>query len=303
MKRGLGKGLGALLGENDDFLEELEERASVGNRAARAELKAEAEPSELPIDKVFRNEDQPRKAFDQAAMDELANSIRMHGVITPIVVVPKGDGYMIIAGERRWRASKKAGLITIPAIVRKYSVQQIAEISLIENIQREDLNPVEVANSLNQLMKDYDYTQEEVSRRVGKSRSAVANLLGLLSLSDTVVDMVAQNRLSVGHAKILHALPKDAQSQMAYRAVDGKMTVRKFEEMVKAYKAPEEVKKERYEFNIEFSELINDLQKVFATKVTAIGNNNKGRIYIDYYNKDDLDRFVQIAQVLKDKMK
>ncbi|MCL2556012.1 MAG: ParB/RepB/Spo0J family partition protein [Firmicutes bacterium] len=303
MKKGLGKGLGALLGENDDFLEKFEEREAIKQGVSIPLSQQEAVTNELAIEAIMRNEKQPRKIFDEAALDELVNSIRVHGVITPIIVVPKDDRYMIIAGERRWRASRRAGIRTIPAIIRKYTPQQVAEISLIENLQREDLNPIETANAIKQLMDEHNYTHEEVAHRIGKSRSAVTNMLGLLTLPQKVVDLVAQKRISPAHAKILTSIEnKEAQIDLAMKALDGKMSVRKFEELVRAFKNPDNANsKDKFVFNIEFQELIQNMQRVFATKVSAFGNNTKGRIFIDYYSRDDLDRFVELIDVLKHK--
>ena len=223
--KGLGKGLGALLGDID--FDDDEQRSS------------EAEATEIALDKIDRNEEQPRKNFDENSMMELVNSIRIHGIITPIILVAKGDRYMIIAGERRWRAARRAGLKTIPAIVRNYTKEQIREISLIENIQREDLNPIETANAIKQLMVECDYTQEQVAERIGKSRTVVTNTIGLLTLPQQVIDMIASGRLSAGHAKVLISLDDpDAQLLLALKGADGKMSVRKFEELVKSYRNP-----------------------------------------------------------------
>ena len=281
--KGLGKGLGALLGDMD-FEEE--------------ELRADTTTTEIPLDKIDRNDEQPRKNFDEVAMNELVNSIRIHGVITPIILVEKGDRYMIIAGERRWRASKRAGLKTIPAIVRKYTTQQIREISLIENIQREDLNPIETANAIKQLMDECNYTQEQVAERIGKSRPAVANTIGLLTLPQPVIDLVASGRLSAGHAKVLISLDDpEAQCALALKGADGKLSVRKFEELVKSYRNPKA--KVKQEQSLELKDLVARMQRTFATKVSVLGNDKKGRIYIDYYNRDDLDRIAEILESLE----
>lgn len=284
--KGLGKGLGALLGDldfNDD------ENIGVGNTAV-----------EIALDKIDRNEDQPRKNFDEVALSELVNSIRIHGVITPIILVEKGDRYMIIAGERRWRASKRAGLKTIPAIVRNYTKEQIREISLIENLQREDLNPIETATAIKELMEECDYTQEKVAERIGKSRTLVTNTLGLLTLPQPVIDLISTGRLSAGHAKVLISLnDTDAQCALALKGVDGKLSVRKFEELVKSYRNPKT--KVAREQSLELKDLVARMQRTFATKVSVLGNDKKGRIYIDYYNRDDLDRIAEILESLEDK--
>ena len=279
--KGLGKGLGALLGDVDFDDEE--------------ELRADTSTTEIPLDKIDRNEEQPRKNFDEVAMSELVNSIRIHGVITPIILVEKGDRYMIIAGERRWRAARRAGLKAIPAIVRKYTKEQIREISLIENLQREDLNPIETANAIKQLMDECDYTQEQVAERIGKSRAVVTNTLGLLTLPQPVIDLIASGRLSAGHAKVLISLDDpDAQLALALKGADGKMSVRKFEELVKAYRNPKQ--KVVQEQSIELKDLVARMQRTFATKVSVLGNDRKGRIYIDYYSRDDLDRIADLLE-------
>ncbi|MBR2971010.1 MAG: ParB/RepB/Spo0J family partition protein [Clostridia bacterium] len=282
--KGLGKGLGALLGDFD----------LNDNDTTSATNKAE----EIAIDKIDRNDDQPRKNFDEVALTELVNSIRIHGVITPIILVPRGDRYMIIAGERRWRASKRAGLLTIPAIVRNYTNEQIREISLIENLQREDLNPIETATAIKQLMDECDYTHEKVAERIGKSRTLVTNTLGLLTLPPRVIELIAAGRLSAGHAKVLIALDDpEAQTALALKGADGKLSVRKFEELVKAYRNPK--KKVVVEQSIELKDLVARMQRAFATKVSVLGNDKKGRIYIDYYNRDDLDRITDILESIE----
>jgi len=283
---GLGKGLGALLAGAE---EEYDLNQSVGTVA-----------QEIDIASIIPNANQPRKVFDETALNELVNSIRIHGVITPIILVRRADKYMIIAGERRWRAAKRAGLIKIPAIVRDYTDKEIKEISLIENLQREDLNPIETANAIKQLMDEYKYTQEQVAERIGKSRSAVTNTLGLLTLDGQVAELVASGRLSAGHAKVLIPVERSHQYQLAMKAADGKMSVRKFEECVKSFKNPEKPEK-KPEQSLELRDLIKRMQRVFATKVSAIGNDKKGRIYIDYYTRDDLDRIVELLDSVENK--
>ena len=222
----------------------------------------------------------------------------------PIVVNKKGDRYMIIAGERRWRASKLAGKTTVPAIVKDYTERQVKEISLIENLQREDLNPIEAANAMKQLMDEYDITQEDLAERIGKSRSAIANTLRLLSLQPEVIDLVSGGALSQGHARALITLPRAEQVSIARKAVEKRFSVREVEQAVKDYYNPPEearkAKKARQEalMSVELKDLIVRMQRGFGTKVSAIGNDKKGRIYIDYYSRDDLDRI----SALLDKM-
>lgn len=292
---GLGRGLSALLsGAEEEYENSLDE-----NTNSNAKTTAEGTPVEISISLIDPNVNQPRKSFDETAMTELANSIRIHGVISPIILVPNGERYMIIAGERRYRAAKKAGLMSIPAIVRNYTQQQVKEISLIENLQREDLNPIETANAIKQLMDEYKYTQEEVADRIGKSRPAIANTLRLLTLSQPVIDLVAEGRLSPGHARCL-VVVEDAEAQLtlAKNGIDNKVSVREFEKMVKAFLTPK-TEKPKQEQSIELKELISRMQRTFSTKVSALGNDHRGRIYIDYYNRDDLDRIVELIEYLE----
>ena len=300
-KSGLGKGLAALLQDINHEENFLEEQDANLVREPVAVSKVGDGIDQIPIDDIIPNPDQPRKKFDETALLELSDSIRIHGVIQPIVVSPKDGKYMIIAGERRYRASKLAKLTTMPAVVRRYSESQIKEIALIENLQREDLNPIEAAMGIKQLMDEYKCTQEAVAERIGKSRPAVTNYLRLLTLTDPVIELVKQNRLSAGHAKCLVSVTDpDAQLKFAKSASDGKMSVRDIEKAVRVYLNPEKYAKKNPPISIELRELINDMQHVFATKVKAIGNDRKGRIYIDYYTKDDLDRIhTLIARIKK----
>ena len=287
--KGLGKGLGALLGDAE------QEYGGVELEPTSAET-----PHEIPITQIDPNVNQPRKNFDEVALNELANSIRIHGVISPIILVKQPTGrYMIIAGERRWRASKKAGLLTIPAIVRNYTPQQVKEISLIENLQREDLNPIETAVAIKQLMDEYRYTQEQVADRIGKSRPAIANTLRLLTLDAKVIALVSDGRLSAGHARCLVVVEDaEAQLKLAQMGCDNKVTVRDFEKMVKNYLNPKPAKP-KMEQSLELKDMVSRMQRTFATKVSALGNDKKGRIYIDYYNRDDLDRIIEILEVIE----
>lgn len=297
MNKGLGKGFAALLADTEDNYQNFsfenfgKEGEEIKNRVV-----------ELDIETVHPNPNQPRKVFNETALRELADSIAIHGVIMPIVVVRRASGYMIIAGERRYRASKLAGKANIPAIVRDFDERSIKEISLIENLQREDLNPIEAAEAMKQLMEDYGITQEELASRIGKSRSAVANTLRLLTLEQSVIDMVAVGELSQGHARALITLPENVQINIAKTAVVKKMSVREIETAVKDYyNPPEEQRKAKKaameaQMSVELKDLIVRLQRTFGTKVSAIGNDKKGRIYIDYYTRDDLDRISEIIE-------
>ncbi len=295
MKKGLGRGLGALLSDSE---QEYDLFSTAEEKAAPSEVLDQ--PTEINISLIEPNVNQPRKIFDENALMELTNSIRLHGIISPLILV-KSDGgkYMIIAGERRWRAAKRAGLLTVPAIVRDYTPLQIKEISLIDNLQREDLNPIETARAIKQLMTEYNYTQEQVADRIGKSRPAVANSLRLLTLSPSVIDLVEKNQLSAGHARCLVVVQDPAlQYQLATEAIKRALSVRDFEKMVKKAVMPQQ-KTVASQQSIELKDMVNRMQRVFATKVTVLGNDNKGRIYIDYYNRDDLDRISSILSSLE----
>ena len=290
--RGLGKGLSALFSETEeDYGRSLlfDETPQQGGESV----------SEIDIGSIFANPNQPRKAFDETALKELASSISKHGVIMPIIVNKSGDRYMIIAGERRFRASKIAGLKKVPVIIKNYTDRQIKEISLIENLQREDLNPIEAATAMRSLMDDYGLTQEDLADRIGKSRPAIANTLRLLSLDQEVMNMVADGTLSAGHARSLISVPRADQIKLAKTAVKEGLSVREVEKRVKDYFDPPEVKakkKIKMELSAELKELIGQMQRTFGTKVNAIGNDKKGRIYIDYYTRDDLDRLAEIVE-------
>ena len=260
--------------------------------------------TEMDINLVYPNPNQPRKIFDEDALQDLSASIKKHGVIQPIVVNKAENGYMIIAGERRYRASKKAGLTTIPVIIKSYSDRQVKEVAIIENLQREDLNPIEAANAMKKLMKDFSLTQEELAERLGKSRSSIANTLRLLTLSSEVIDLVSQNKLSAGHARALISLPKPMQKILAYKSIKEGLSVREVEKKVRNYLNPPSKKPTNINsFSLELRDLISRMQRTFGTKVSAIGNDNKGRIFIDYYTTDDLDRIVELLEILESKQK
>ncbi len=289
--RGLGKGLSALFAETEEdygkslLFDEPETEKPAGS------------VNEVDIDSVYPNPNQPRKAFDPEALEELAQSISRHGVIMPIIVNKGPKGYMIIAGERRYRASKLAGLTKIPVIIKNYTERQIKEISLIENLQREDLNPIEAATAMRSLMEDYGMTQDELADRIGKSRPAITNTLRLLQLTPEVIRLVETGALSSGHARAIITVPAEDQIRLANKFIKDGCSVRDAEQQVKDYfKPPEEKKKKKTELSVELKELISNMQRVLGTKVNAIGNDNKGRIYIDYYTRDDLDRLAEIVE-------
>ena len=293
-KSSLGKGLSELFSAYDDYT----------NTSSSINSNEQQSTNEIEISKLIANPNQPRKTFDQNALNELASSVKTHGVIQPLVVNNQNDGtYLIIAGERRYRASKIAGLTSIPCIIKNYSEKQIKEISIIENLQREDLNPIESARAIRQLMDEYNMTQEAVSERIGVSRPNIANTLRLLTLSPEVITLVETNRLSAGHARCLVPIQNyNNQIKLAMSACDNKMSVRDLEKTVKRVLNPKSpAEKIPQEQSIELKDLINEMQRTFATKVSVIGNDKKGRIYIDYYSRDDLDRICEMINLLKTK--
>lgn len=296
-KKGLGRGLDALFSIYD---EEVKQESKQNNQVKPDKGSVD----EIAISLIKPNINQPRKNFEPTALNELAESIKTHGIIQPLVVNQEEDGtYMIIAGERRYRAAKIAGLDYLPAIIKNYSSKQIKEIAIIENLQREDLNPVEAARAIKQLMEEYSLTQETVADRIGKSRPAVANLLRLLNLTPEVVTMIEENKLSAGHARSLVVITnKQDQIKIASLAKDNRISVRDLERIVKEYLNPNRKKSTKVvEQSIELKEMIQEMQRTFGTKVSVIGDDNKGRIYIDYYTRDDLDRMVKILDLVKSK--
>lgn len=286
--RGLGKGLNALFGETafeyEQAVKEAEQNGGI---------------NEIEISKIFPNENQPRKNFDEEALNELTQSIMIHGVINPIVVNKEGDRFMIIAGERRYRAATLAGLKTIPAIVMDIGEKKVREIALIENLQREDLNAVEAAKGIKELMDRYGLTQEQVSERISKSRSNVANYLRVLTLPEDVISYVEKGELTLGHAKCLAGLsdPKEI-SALALTAKQKGMSVRDLEKKIRSMSEKKPTKIEKPQ-SIELKDLVESMQKVLKTKVKAVGTDQKGRIVIDYFTRDDLDRLFAMIELLK----
>ena len=302
MKKGLGRGLDSLFGVyGDDVTQNVTEQKPVKTTVVKmpGDLDGDLRNDvvvELQLSDIDANTNQPRKNFDEKALAELSASIKVHGVIQPIIVVKKGERYMIIAGERRYRASKMAGLSTIPAIVKSYSESEIAEVSLLENLQREDLNPMECAKAMKKLMTDFGWTQEKVADRLGKSRPVVANTIRLLNLEPEVISLIEQGKISAGHARSLVAVTdKKAQVKLAKQVCEKKLTVRDLEKAVKGSKGGNVVSNQ----SVELRELVDDMRRVLGTKVSVLGNDNRGRIYIDYYSRADLDRINEIIEKVK----
>ncbi len=304
MKKGLGRGLDALFSIYQDDEKEIEVKPKQ-EVVVQQTNKLQDGVVELSLKQVDPNKNQPRKTFEPNALKELAESIKQHGVIQPIIVNDENNGrYTIIAGERRFRASLVAGKTTIPAIVRQYSPKQIKEVALIENLQREDLNPIEAAKAIKELMQEYDFTQETVADRIGKSRPLVANTLRLLTLPTDVISMIEKNQISAGHGKCLVGLDdKQKQVELAKIVIENKLTVRELENYIKNYKEPQDKKmpeaKAKKVQSIELKELGHRIARLFKTKVIINGDDAKGKIVIDYYNKDDLDRIYSFIKTLE----
>ncbi len=258
---------------------------------------------DIDIMLIDRNPAQPRKTFNEDSLKEMANSIAAYGVLQPLLLVKtEGGRYLIIAGERRYRASLMAGLKKVPAIVREFTPQQIQEISLIENLHREDLNAIEAAEGMRELMENHGLTQEEVAQRIGKSRPYVTNTLRLLQLPVEVTELVRNGELSPGHARALISIDdKDQLIALAKKCVEKKLSVRELEQEVRLYfsrKAIPHGPRER-SVSLEMRELVNDMKRVFSTKVVLKGTENKGRITIDYFTPDDLNHIHSLIQMLK----
>ena len=292
--KGLGRGLGSLFGSIDDEEEKMPTPKKV---VAKEPIKEndEATQQEVDINLIDRNPAQPRKIFNEDQLNELAQSIKNCGLIQPIITVKRNDRYMIVSGERRWRASKKAGLKQVPVIVRNYTDSEIAEVALIENLQREDLNPIESAQAIKELIDKYNLTQEQVSEKIGKSRSAVTNTLRLLSLCPKVINMIKDGQLSAGHGKILVAIT-DAESQykIASMAVEGKISVRDLEKYLQTLANKTEKASNKRPLSLELIDFSNKLQQTLSTKVQIKGTEKKGKILIEYYSKEDLNRIYNL---------
>ncbi len=292
--RGLGKGLGKGL----DALIPPSKNESVTERKENEVV--QKPDSMVKITKVEPNRKQPRKNFDEDALIELSESIKQFGVIQPIVVQDRKDHYEIIAGERRWRAAKLAGLKEVPVIIKNYTEQEIVEISLIENIQREDLNPIEEAQAYKRLLTEFNLKQDEVAERVSKSRTAVTNSMRLLKLCDNVQQMVISEMLTTGHARALLAI-EDPEEQfiVAQKVFDEKLSVRDVEKLVKNLHKPTTKKKKTDDKTLEliYNELQDKLSQSLSTKVVVTSKGDgAGKIEIDFYSHEDLERLMEILE-------
>lgn len=286
--RGLGKGLDSLIPSS----------AAVTNKAdVKRGDKPEAPDTFVDINLVEPNREQPRKHFDEDALQELSESIRQYGLIQPILVQDRKTYYEIIAGERRWRASKMAGLKKVPVIIRNLSEQEIVEISLIENIQREDLNPIEEAQAYKRLLEEFHLKQDEVAERVSKSRTAVTNSLRLLKLCDEVQQMIISNMLSTGHARaIISVEDPEEQYTLAQKIFDEKMSVREVEKYIKGMgKSAKPKKKKNESLEAIYDSTEEKLKQALGTKVqiTSRDKEGSGKIDIEFYSHDDFERIIE----------
>lgn len=283
---GLGSGMSSLFSSN-----EIEEKHSGG-------------VLEVDINKITPNPKQPRNKFDDATLMELADSIKEVGVLQPITVKKNGDYYVIIAGERRWRAARIAGLEKIPAIEKDLDELKILEAALIENVQREDLNPMEEAYTYKRLSEEYSLSQEQIAKKVGKSRTVVANAIRLLNLDERVQTFIKENRISNGHGRALIPLDKEQQFELAERIIDEGLSVRQIEELVKEIQNPQPEEEKKTEKTVAPNpelaracvEIAKDLKYIFGTKVTIKNGKKKGKIEIEYYSPDELDRIVGLMK-------
>lgn len=291
--RGLGKGLDSLI---PDAVGEAKVKKEAEVKAPVKEEKKEAETI-VKITMVEPNRKQPRKNFDEDALQELSDSIKQFGLIQPILVQDRKDHYEIIAGERRWRAAKMAGLKEVPVIIRDYTEQEIMEISLIENIQREDLNPIEEAQAYKRLLTEFNLKQDEVAERVSKSRAAVTNSIRLLKLDDRVQQMVIDDMISTGHARALVAVEDhEEQYMLAQKIFDEKLNVRDVEKLVKNLHKPVKQKKEEDKtMDAIYQDIENKLKQKLSTKVIVTSKGEgAGKIEIEFYNHEDLDRLLEM---------
>ena len=278
----LGRGLDTLIPQKTKKTEEKETPVAEGRVM-------------VDINKIERNKQQPRKNFDEAALDELAESIKQHGIIQSIVVQDRGDHYEIIAGERRWRAARLAGLKEVPVEIKHYTEQEMAEVSLIENLQREDLNPIEEAQAFKQLKEMFSLTDDQVAEKVSKSRAAITNSLRLLKLDERVQQMVIDEMLTTGHVRaLLTVTDGDRQYKLAQDAFDQKLSVREVEKLIKNLDKPSKAKKAKddaEQYKLQYEEYAKKLESKLGTKVSiSLREKNSGKLEIDFYSLDDFEK-------------
>jgi ParB family chromosome partitioning protein len=285
-KFGLGKGLSALIPDED---------------SENSDGKIDKSATLIPLNNIKANECQPRRYFDNDKINELSESIKNHGIIQPLILKRENDNYTIIAGERRWRAAKQLMLKEVPAIIMDIDEKEVLEISLIENIQREDLNAIEEAQAYERLLHEFSLTQEKLSERIGKSRTAIANTIRLLNLDMRVQSYIIEGVLTEGHGRAILALSdKNKQYEIAQRAIDESLSVRDVEKFIKAYlnKVDKvEEKSEEEALKPYYKDIQEQLQNYFGTKVSINSKKNKGKIEIEYYSEEDLQRILEIISI------
>lgn len=286
-KTGLGKGLDALFSSN--AIEENEEKFNNEPTINDADI-----IHKIKITEIEPNKDQPRRTFNNESIDELSESIKKYGVIQPIIVTKKDNYYQIVAGERRWRASKKAGLAEMPCIIREEKERENKEIALIENIQREDLNPIEKARSFRMLMDEYALTQQELSDTLGISRSALANSVRILNLDQKVIDLALEGKLTEGHCRTLVGIEPEKQYEMAIQIIENGESVRSAEKKAKSTKKP--ARKVDNKYAAIYKDIENQFQGFFGSKVKLDAGKKKGKIIIEYSSNDDLERIMELIK-------
>ena len=287
---GLGKGLDALFGEMGMGAESAEDNNTIPTAAA-------AGAEEISIDDIKPNVNQPRKAFDQEALDELAESIKQHGLIQPIIVRDTGSGYEIVAGERRWRASREAGLKTVPCLVRDLTDEETMLFAIIENMQRRDLDPIEEAEGLNNMIRTYGLTQEQVSRSVSKSRPYITNSLRLLKLPEDVRQMMSEGKISSGHGKAILSLKTEKeQIALAEKIAKEDLSVRAAEAIASGKKAPAKKKGRAAKKNEDVLQIESELKEKLGTKVNLVLGAKRGKIEIEYYGREELERLIDLLR-------
>ena len=296
-KSGLGKGLDSLI-PNKQSSSKIEQKKEKEEKQTIVKTVVKKEEVKLKITEVEPNREQPRKKFDEDGLIELADSIRQYGVLQPLLVQKRDGYYEIIAGERRWRAAKMAGLKEIPVIIKDFTDQEIVEISLIENIQRENLNPIEEALAFKRLLNEFHLKQDEVAERVSKSRTAVTNSIRLLKLDERVQQMLIDDMISTGHARALLAVEdNELQYKLAQRVFDEKLSVRDIEKLMKSFSKEEKKKKEENKNQFIYQDLEEKMKALLGTKVSINHKaNNQGKIVIDYYSNEELERILYLFQ-------
>ena len=301
-KGGLGKGLDSLIPMSSSKGTKTATKVPKSRKTQEKEVEEKPTEIKLKISKVEPNREQPRKVFDEDALLELADSIKQFGVIQPILVQLKDDYYEIIAGERRWRAAKLAGLKEIPVIIKEFTKQEVVEVALIENIQRENLNPIEEAVAYKRLLNEFSLKQDEVAERVSKSRTAVTNAMRLLKLDEKVQEMVVDEMITTGHARALLSFEdNDIQYNIAMRVFDEKLSVRETEKLVKSLQNQKKSRVVNNDPSMDaiYEGLSDRIKAIMGTKVEILRKGKKGKIQIEYYSQDELERLIELLESIK----